>query len=696
MTATAHREGSPGNFVVGVDVGGTFTDGLLVQPDTGELRWAKVPTTPEDQSLGTLEAVAAFGVGADELATFAHGTTAGINAFLQRRGSKTGLICTQGMRDMLDIGQYTREPEGLYDPEWVRPHQARPLVHRRHIREVTARILQDGSRHVAFDEEQVRAEIAFLRDEGIESIAICLLHAYVDLEDERRVAALVREMMPGCYVQTSAVRPLMGEYTRTTAVVLDAYTGPVVARYLRKLQTGLRDAGYRGPAGIMQMNGGIRTLERTAEHFPAYTMLSGPVAGLLGAEYYARNFLEVDNLVCIDIGGTSTDIGLVVDGAASTVAAWEAEWRLTLGMPAVDVQSIGAGGGSLIDTDDMGTLRVGPESAGAQPGPISYGRGGLLPTVTDAHVLLGTLRPETFLGGRMPLDVDGAREGVTRLADRLGMAPEVLAAGALQLMNAQIESEVSKMVFERGVDLRSFSIFAYGGAGALHAVNVARAAGISEVFVPQLAGGFSALGLATAPPKVELAVAKVGPLDGFDPAELNEAFTRLERAAREDLVDQGVPAHDITIERSLSAMYTGQGFANELALDEFPIVETSLQRWHVQFGELYDRLYGYSAPEMGVTLTTLTVVGLGPRAQLRLTELAPGPPDPGADALDGVRDVFLGGRLTPTQFLRREALAANNRIVGPAVIEDDMTSVVISPGATAQVDRHGNLRIAVG
>jgi N-methylhydantoinase A len=423
-------------------------------------------------------------------------------------------------------------------------------------------------------------------------------------------------------------------------------------------------------------------------------MVSGPVAGILGAEYFAANFLDVPNLVCIDIGGTSTDLGLVIDGVAQSVSEWEAEWALTLGMPAVDVRSIGAGGGSLIQTDAMGTLRVGPESAGAQPGPVAYGRGGTEPTVTDAHAVLGTMRPETFLGGRMKLEVEAAAEAMGALAERLDLPRERLAEGALQMMNANIESEISKMVFERGVDIRDFSLFAYGGAGALHAVDVARAAGISEVIVPALAGGFSAMGLATAPPKVEQALSRVGSLDAFELSELNELFDGMEERMRADLHAQGVADADISVTRSVSAMYTGQGFANELELAGWPLTDDIIEEWKGRFHNLYDRLYGYSAPEMGITVTTLSLVAVGPRLAFTLPEVQAGGEEPPADALDGHHPLQLGGTRSDVPFYVRDRLLAGNRIPGPAVIEDAMTTIVVPAGATAAVDNYGTVRIA--
>jgi N-methylhydantoinase A len=687
---------SPSQRVLGIDVGGTFTDAVVMDAGTGEIRHSKVSTTPQDQSEGTLAAIPALGLEVPEIDRFAHGTTVGINALLERGGALTGLICTEGTRDLLDVGRFMREPSHLYDPTWVRPHQLRPVIHRRHIREVSARIRYDGSEHVELDDDQVRREAEFLRDEGIESVAVCLLNSYVDLEHERRIVAIVKEVMPDAYVQWSQVRPVVGEYSRTAAVVLDAYTGPVVSRYLRRLASGLREQAYEGPALIMQMNGGVRTLERTAEDFPAYTMVSGPVAGLLGAEYYAGHWVESRDLACMDIGGTSTDIGLVIDGSAQAVDDWEAEWALPLGMPAIDVRSIGAGGGSLLQVDALGTVAVGPESAGADPGPVAYGRGGREPTVTDAHVVMGTLRPNAFLGGRMELDVEGAFAAVQSLAERLHMDPYRLAAGSIELMNAQVESALSQMIFERGTDVRNFTLFAYGGAGALHAVQVARAAGIKEVVVPQLAGGFSALGLATAPPKVERSLSRVESIDAISIEELGNLFSELERGVNEELQVQGVAAEDIAIRRTMAGMYTGQGFANELELQAWPITEQGIVDWKHEFDALYDRLYGYSAPEMGVTVATLTVSGTGPRSRLFLPPLESGGSEPPAEAVDVEGELRHqdGSAMTAT-FYHRDALRAGNEIAGPAVIEDDMTTIFLPQDCAAKIDEYGNVRVVV-
>jgi N-methylhydantoinase A len=686
-----------GRFMLGVDVGGTFTDAVLIDLENREMRRVKVDTTPDDQSRGTLATLAELDLEIEQLSAFCHGTTTGINALLQRKGAKVGLICSEGVRDMLDAGRLKRDnSRGLYDPSWKRPQVEHPIVNRRHIREISARQRFDGSSFIDLDEDEVRTELEFLRDEGIEAVAICLLNAYADLSVEARVVELAHEILPDAYVQSSLVRPVVGEYPRTSAIVLDAYTGPTVSKYLIRLQEGLNDKGYEGPAVIMQMNGGVRTLERTVERYPAYTLESGPVAGMLGAQYFARNFTDVKNLVCVDIGGTSTDIGLVIDGVAQTVDDWEPEWALPLGMPAIDVRSIGAGGGSLIGFDEMGTLHIGPESAGAQPGPASYGRGGERPAITDAHVALGSLRPETFLGGKMKLDAEAATRALAKVAGGLEMSSDELASGAIQLMNASIESEVTKMVFERGADLRDFALFAYGGAGALHAVETARSAGIGEVIVPQMAGGFSALGLATAPAKVSEAISRVEELDKLELAELNGIFGQLEQRAREDLQMQGVAAGEIQLSRSMYGMYSGQSFENELVLGEGEITAALTEDWKQRFHGTYDKKYGYSAPEIPIVLTTLSVTATGPSTDISLPGVEQGEEQPPEDAVTGTHMLHVrGSGPTEATFFRRDRLLAGNKIEGPAVIEDEMTTILIPAGARSSVDEYGSIRIAV-
>lgn len=683
-------------YRLGIDVGGTFTDAVLVDEENHSIRRAKVLSTPEDQSEGTLKAFGLFGIPSSKVSFFCHGSTVGINALIQRNGVKTGLLCTQGTRDLLDMGRL-RRPLGddLYDPTWQRAHQAKPLVHRRHVREVSARMLADGSVYVDLDEDEVRRQAAFLRNEGVEAVAVCLLHSWKNLEHERRIVQIVKEELPEAYVQSSAVRPVYGEYWRTLSCVLDAYTGPLIAGYLRHLDSKLSADEFPGQVLIMQMNGGTRSLSETAENFPAYMLGSGPVAGALGAEHYARAYLTTTNLICMDIGGTSTDIAFVVDGSAQVTDEWEFEFSMPLGMPAVDVRSFGAGGGSIIGVDEMGTLHVGPESAGASPGPAAYGRGGTRPTVTDAYVALGIVQNGLFLGGELELDREAAIAALQPIADLLGLSVVQLATGALQLMNVQIENEITKMAFERAIDLREYSLLAYGGAGAIHAAQVAKGLGLREAIIPYFPGGFSALGMVTAPVKVERAKSIVEPLWEIGAAGLGAVIDELARQVAEDLSRQHVATDRIAHEVVMHGMYDGQSFDNRIALDfDGQLSEEDLALWQEDFHRYYERIYGYSAREMAIIVTTVSVTGASPAPPLPMEPIAEGAPDPSPEAVELRTPVHLEGQpIEDVPFLARDRLLAGNRIAGPAVIDDGLSTTLVPGGYTAVIDRFGGIAI---
>jgi N-methylhydantoinase A len=681
---------------VAVDVGGTFTDAVLVDEDAGTIRRAKVLTTPADRSEGTLNAVDQFGISGADIYQFSHGSTAGINALIERKGAKTALICSQGTRDLLDMGRL-RRPLGddLYDPTWQRAHQANPIVHRRHVREVSARSLYDGSTYVDLDEDEVRAQLAFLREEGIESVAVCLLHSWKNLAHERRIVELIEEELPDVYVQWSAVRPVYGEYGRTLTCVLDAYTGPLIAEYLESLRSKLAAQGFPGQVLIMQMNGGTRTLEETVEHFPAYMIESGPVAGALGAEHYAHSRLDNDNLICMDIGGTSTDIAFIVEGAAQVTDEWEFEFSLPLGVPAVDVRSLGAGGGSIIGIDEMGTLSVGPRSAGARPGPACYGQGGAEPTITDAYVELGIVQPGLFLGGELTIDTDAAHTALSRVAEPMQLEAASLATGAIKLMNVHIENEISKMAFERALDMRNFSLLAYGGAGAIHAAQVARRLGMREAVIPYFPGGFSALGMITAPIKVERAVSIIEPVDAIGADGINEHVEKLHQEVGDDLARQGIAEEDMRFDRVLYGMYEGQSFDNRLPLAaEGGLTEARLDQWKEDFHAYYDRIYGYSAREMPIILTTASVVGIGPTPVVPLQELEAGGEEPGGDTIELRATISVDGKVfEDAPFYSRDRLLAGNRVVGPGVIDDGLSTILLPEASTATIDKFGGIHI---
>lgn len=682
-------------YRLGIDVGGTFTDGVAHDLETGELIRMKVSTTPVDQSDGTVDLLQRFPFSAGDVAAFHHGATVGLNAVLTRGGAKTGLLCTAGFRDLLDIGQlYRPDGDDLYDPQWIRPHQARPIVHRRHRREIAERLRDDGAVHEALDEAAARREIEFLHNEGIESIAICLINAYANDTHERRLRELITEIIPDAYVQVSTVQARAGEYKRTFSVVLDAYAGPAITHYLGRLRGRMREMGFGGDLQIMQMTGGLRNADATISDFPALTMASGPVAGILGAEFYAGQAINARSLVCVDIGGTSTDIGFVQDGRALITDDWEVDEGMPLGVATVDVSSIGAGGGSLVRVDDFGTLSVGPESAGAVPGPVAYGRGGIEPTLTDCYLVLGYVEPSLFLGGQMDLDREASRAAFEPLAAKLDTTPEGVARAAYDLVNRDIVNAVRAKVFDRALDVRDYALFAYGGAGPLHAVATAQGLGVNSVVVPYFPGGFSALGMLTSRAKIEKVGAQMRPLDELAPAELTQTFETLEREVREDLKVQGVTGDVIEIDRSIYVMYVGQSSDNRLHVSDGPVDADGIEAIKRATDAHYDAVYGYVAPELGVFVTTLAVSGEGGAPDLRLPEIEAGsetPPVAAEKARGQAR--FDGPDPVETPFLARAELLAGNVIEGPAVIDDELGTILVPPATRAVVDEHATITI---
>jgi N-methylhydantoinase A len=685
---------------VGVDVGGTFTDAVRVDEESGEVTRTKVLTTAADQSEGTLSALQRLVEDPGSVASFHHGYTVGLNAALTRNGAPTGLLVTAGHRDTVDHGRVWRPFDlNLYDPTWERPHQARPIVQRRLRREVPERMRENGEVLQPLDEDATRRELEFLKSEGVEAVGICFMNAYEHPEHEQRVREIVAEVMPEAYVQSSEIWPLAREFERTFVVMLDAYTGPPVVRYLDRLQRRLTEAGFDSRVEIMQMDGGLRSIG-SVKRAPVYTLQSGPVAGLLGAETYSRELLDGRDLVCLDIGGTSSDLGVILDGHAEVTNEWELEHAIPLSITTLDVRSIGAGGGSLISVDEVGSLNVGPESAGSDPGPASYGRGGQVPAMTDAYVAMGLLQPDLFLGGEMKLDRDAALQALGRVAERLQMDPVELAQGAYHITNTKLAAAVAAMTTHRGLDPREFSLFAYGAAGPMHGVAVARELGITEVVVPYFPGGFSAFGMIASRSRVEYSQATMASFAQLGPEEFNRVLDKLEDKCREDLEAQGIDPGEITIERAYYAMYTGQGQDNRLPLPDRRLDAAALEQVSEEFHAFYDRRFGYRAPEIPIFVSSLSVVGLGPRPTIVLPggeegeDVAPGR-NPERAVISRSQLNIDGGLHAESAFYDRAELVEGDEVEGPAVIDDRLGTIVINTGAVARVAHHGTLRIEV-
>jgi N-methylhydantoinase A len=648
-----------------VDVGGTFTDAVLAS--SGGVFTGKVPTTPADQSEGVMAAVELVlgraGVEASEVASFGHGMTVATNALLEERGARTALLTTEGFTDVLEIARQTR-PE-LYRPCRTRPA---PLVPAELRLPVCERCDPSGVLR-PLDPDSVAEAIRRLRDAQVDSVAICLLHSYAHPEHERRVARAVEEALPGVHVSAShELVSVFREYERTSTTVVDAYLSPLLRGYLERLAEQSQAAGLPEPE-IMRSSGGLTSAREAARH-AAWTVLSGPAAGAVGAAH-AGALSGHANVLSFDMGGTSCDVA-VIDGGAVREATEQSVAGRPLQLPMVDVHTVGAGGGSIGWADPGGALRVGPRSAGALPGPASYGRGGESPTVTDANLLLGYLGADAPLAGGVRLDRDAAERAVRRLADRLGLAAEETARGIVRVADAEMLRALRVATVERGVDPRRYALVAFGGAGPMHAARLAQELGIRRVVCPRAAGVLSALGLATASRRRDAARTVL----------MSEADVERGRAAAVAAAlarDAAAGFEDARLEVTWDVRYAGQAF-------ELPVVapaDTSLADLRGRFEQAHGQRYGYADPEGDLEIVNLRVTATAPRG-------ASGSPAAGASQTPGraSRLADFGGRRIDTQVLAGVP-AADERLAGPAVLELDEATVVVPPGWTATSDEHG-------
>jgi N-methylhydantoinase A len=661
---------------LGVDVGGTFTDFFLYHD--GGVAVYKRPSTPDDPSRAVLEGLAEVGWSPDEIV---HGSTVATNAVLERKGARTALITTRGFRDVLEIGRQTRPK--LYELE---PRRPPPLVPGELRFEASERIDRDGAvldPLAAAAVERLLDRIARLRPR-VESLAVCFLFSFLKPDHERLVAQAARRRGFDCSASFE-VLPEYREYERTSTTVLNAYVAPVMRRYLSRLEAGLG----RGPRlRIMQSNGGSAS-PQTAGRLAATTLLSGPAGGVVGAFRVARA-AGLDRIITLDMGGTSTDVSLC-DGdmpftAESTIDG------LPLRLPAVDVHTVGAGGGSIARLDAGGALRVGPESAGADPGPACYGRGSL-PTVTDAHLLLGGLLPDRFLGGRMPLSVDAARRAMRPIARAYGGDVARAAEAVVRVANVNMERALRAVSVERGHDPRRVTLVAFGGAGPLHACELAAALGIARVLVPANAGVLSAFGMAAAPVTRDYARALLTPLTPGDPrvsAKLEAAFRALESQARRELRD----VRRLRLRRAVDLRYAGQSY--ELTI-EAPSPDPA--RLLAAFHRAHRRRYGHAEPSRPVELVAARLRAESPAPALRLPALDRGDGDPrrarisatGGSASGGGRQPIWHERQRVATVYDRDLLRAGDRLRGPALSLQLDATTFVPPGWSAAVDAVGNL-----
>ncbi|MFQ5896703.1 MAG: hydantoinase/oxoprolinase family protein [Candidatus Methylomirabilia bacterium] len=659
---------------IGVDVGGTFTDLVACREEGGELSSVKVLTTPEAPARGVLEGLRAIGSAADAIA---HGTTIVTNAIIEGRGAMPALITTRHFRDILEIGRQNRAD--LYRMDF--PPKPPPLIPRRLRFEVTERVAHDGRVLVPLAEDEVPALVAALQAFGVEAVAVCLLHSYAAPEHEARLAAALARSFP--YVSAShEINAEFREYERSATTALNAKVMPLGDRYLAELEASLEREGFRGPLRLLQSNGGMMSAA-AARRRPLAMAVSGPAGGVAASAYLTER-LGLRNAIAFDMGGTTTDVCLIAAGVAQTLP----QRRLgghPIRLPSLAVESIGAGGGSLIWLDPAGGLRVGPQSAGARPGPACYGLGGEGATVTDAHVVAGTLRPDAVLGGTIRVDRERAQMALAPVASRLGLSPAEAAGGALEVANSAMLRAIRLISVQRGFDLRDFALVAYGGAGPLHAGRLAQELGMPRVVVPAHAGVFSALGCVVtdiAYDQVQTYRASLGVLTA---EELGRRFLRLEAQVAQPLRAEGYAADGIALLRSVDLRYVGQNY--ELTVPWRGEVAT-LRR---DFQGLHQQLYAYATGE-AIECVNLRVRALARADEVRLPEWSAGGH---GQAFSEHKAYFHETGETPLPVYRRDDLAPDQPLKGPALIEDPWATTLIYPGQRGQLDRFGNLHLEV-
>jgi N-methylhydantoinase A len=681
---------SGGRYRLAMDVGGTFVDYALVDEGTGDLVLEKHPASPTRLAAEVFRGLERLPVGPAAIARIAHGTTVAINTILEGRGARVGLVTTEGFRDVLGLGRGGRPR--IYDWLYLPPP---PIVPRSRRREVRERMAPDGRVLVPLDLEGLDREIDRLLADGVEAIAVSFLHSYANPAHEEQAAAAIRRRHPGVWVSVSShLASEWREFERTSTTVLNAYLQPVFASYLSELRARLSSAGHRAPLAIMRSNGGVMPDARALEE-PIHTIASGPAGGVIGAQALARE-LGIPNVICADVGGTSFDVALIEDGEVLERTETTLQGRPVLG-PTLDVVSVGAGGGSIGWVDERGLVKVGPRSAGAEPGPACFGRGGEEPTVTDCHVHLGRIDPARFLGGRIALDADLARKAIrSRLCEPTGLGLDEAADGVLQIAEANMTYAIRTLTVERGLDPRGFVLLSYGGGGGLFCAGLAEELEIGTVIVPTAPANFSATGILRSDHRHDRALTRVRPLDAETaPAVASDLRKVVDEAVRE-ILGYGFPRSAVEALARVDARYRGQEHAVTVDVERGWLGDPAalLEGIRERFVQAHRRLYGHGAMDAPIEVVTCRCRAIGrvePPAWPRWREGHPGPPR-------GRRRVYFrrAGGWLDTPVFERDVLAVDQRIAGPAIVEEWASTVVVPPGWRAVVDRVGNLVLSAG
>jgi N-methylhydantoinase A len=681
------------SYRLGVDVGGTFTDVLLVEEGSGQTWRAKTASTPADQAIGVLHGIeracAEAGIELSEVASVLHGTTVATNAILEGKGATVGLVTTKGFRQVLQIAR-SFVPGGLAG--WIIWPKPEPLAALENTVEVDERIASDGSVVRELDEDDVRRQLQRLTTRGVQALAVSLINSFADPAHEKRIAAIAAEVLPGVPVSLSSdVLPEMREYERTLTTVANGYVQPQVKRYVQNLADRLKDGGVAGELAILRSDGGLSSAA-SASDSPVTLLLSGPAGGVTGAVWSAEQCGHRD-LITFDMGGTSTDVGLVQD-LRPRIGRETKVGDLTVRASSVDVRTVGAGGGSIAHVPQLTkALRVGPQSAGAAPGPAAYGKGGTEPTVTDANVVLGYL-PTSLAGGEITLDVEAARAAVATVAEAMGLeSPEAAAAGIIDIVNENMLGGLRLVSVQQGFDPRDFALVAFGGAGPLHANALGKLTGAWPVIVPPSPGVLCALGDATTSRRDESARTVLRRFSDLSGGDLAAVLRELADDAGQRLADQGLPRAEQTVGYQVDVRYHGQGF--EIPVDVDPAwlddPDAALQTLGERFDAEHDRLFSFLL-SVDHELVNARATVTGPKPDVAPVSLPEGDGDP-AGALVQDHSIYVGGEQVPAGVYDRAKLRAGDVVTGPAIVTEMDSTTLVLPGHAATVHASGSLLI---
>lgn len=662
---------------IGIDTGGTFTDLVCFDIETGELSSLKVPSTPNNALEAFVGAIIQTNVDLDDVDGLVHGTTVATNAFIQRTGATVGFICTAGHEDIAYIQRVNRQY--LYDLTWDKPI---PLLRsRKHCIGVQERVNSKGEIVVPLEQSTIDDLCETIKSQHFDALAICLLFSYLNTSHEEMLSKALRERFPEMPISVShEIAPIWREYERSSTTIADAYVKPLIQKYVASLQYGLHDLGFRKPWSIMKSNGGLTDANAAALQ-PIHLAMSGPAGGAVASQRIST-LLGMSNMVTLDVGGTSADIGMVLDGKIGFTTEYEIEWGIPAAIPLVDIKTIGAGGGSIASVNAGGFLQVGPNSAGAVPGPICYGRGGSEITLTDANLMLGRLDPDYFLGGAMKLDTTNLHKEMIRMLGLLGMTESQLSLAVIQIANENMANAIRMVSIERGHDPRNFALLAFGGAGPLHGAAIARKLGIPKVIVPPYPGGFCALGLLMGDLRVDKVWTQAFRSDRVTPEEVIERFDLIAESALSDLSQQGfngVPQ----LMHAINMRYLGQNYEMEVFVPPLhssnPIsARDQLEAAYLAFNRQHEAMYKYSMNAEVIEMISFKVTAIGPISHPTL----PRARTVGEDVTRSRIVVFEEYGAVPCAIKRRSSMSINQPFDGPLIIEEDGSTTLVEPEMT--------------